>query len=137
MMSSKYHTIRDELLAGHPGTGAYNADDALAADQLNVVNRTRTRDELSASEIFEAIEIAEYKALASNEKGAVDKVLGLGDSIQIGPSSKARAFLLDAFDAGSTTRANLVSLVVEDISRADEIGVGFVKPSHVTYARTL
>ena len=31
--------LKTELLAGHPDTGAYNADDALAAGELNAVNR--------------------------------------------------------------------------------------------------
>lgn len=34
-----YIALAAELTAGHPDTGAYNADDALAAGQLNAVNR--------------------------------------------------------------------------------------------------
>ena len=41
-----------ELTAGHPVTGAYNADDALAAGELNAVNRTRSRDTVTGSEIL-------------------------------------------------------------------------------------
>ena len=33
-----------ELTAGHPGTGAYDADLSVAAGQLNAVNRTRNKD---------------------------------------------------------------------------------------------
>lgn len=38
-MALDYQALKDELTAGHPDTGAYNADDALAADQLNALNR--------------------------------------------------------------------------------------------------
>lgn len=38
MNNDQYLILKTELLAGHPITGAYNADDALAADQLNAVN---------------------------------------------------------------------------------------------------
>lgn len=31
--------LKTELLAGHPGTGAYNADNEIAANQINAVNR--------------------------------------------------------------------------------------------------
>ncbi len=31
--------LKAELLAGHPDTGAYNADNQLAADEINAVNR--------------------------------------------------------------------------------------------------
>ena len=34
--------LADELTAGHPDTGAYNADDALAAAEINAVNRPNT-----------------------------------------------------------------------------------------------
>ena len=38
-MALDYSGLQAELLAGHPNTGAYNADDALAADELNALNR--------------------------------------------------------------------------------------------------
>ena len=50
-----YQALKTELLAGHPVTGAYDADDALAADQLNAVNVTAQREVISASDIFETI----------------------------------------------------------------------------------
>lgn len=43
-----------ELTAGHPDTGAYNADSSLAADQLNTVNRTRNLSSLSGDAMFAA-----------------------------------------------------------------------------------
>ena len=38
-MAFDYVGLQAELLAGHPDTGAYNANDQLAADELNAVNR--------------------------------------------------------------------------------------------------
>ena len=38
-MAIDYTALNAELTAGHPDTGAYNVDDALAADELNAANR--------------------------------------------------------------------------------------------------
>ena len=38
-MAINYSDLRDELLSGHPVTGAYNANNKLAADELNALNR--------------------------------------------------------------------------------------------------
>jgi len=41
------------------------------------------------------------------------------------------------FPAGSQTRTNLIALLKRDGSRADELGLGHVTPSHVADARRL
>lgn len=38
-MGLDYQALKDELTAGHPVSGAYNADDTLAAAELNALNR--------------------------------------------------------------------------------------------------
>lgn len=48
--------LKAELLAGHPDTGAYNVDDALAAAEINEVNRPNTVD---INEIFKFMAIDE------------------------------------------------------------------------------
>ena len=93
---------------------------------------------LSGSQLFEAIDGAEYAALAANVQDRVKLVLGLGDAIQIGPGSKARAVLLAAFGgaAGPNTRANLAALVARDRPRWQVIGLPeAVLEAHVRAAR--
>jgi len=133
----RIQAIKDELSIDPLTRGYAGMDDQQAADSLNTVDRTVDREFMTASEIFESIEVAEYKALAAGEKSAVDKVLGLGDNIRIAPGTKARAFLLDAFTAGSTTRSNLATIAQESVSRSVEIGVGPVHIGDVQHARIL
>jgi hypothetical protein len=48
-MAIDYAALQAELLAGHPTTGPYNADDAIAASELNALNRS---GEVSPEEIL-------------------------------------------------------------------------------------
>ena len=64
-----------ELTAGHPDTGAYDADDAIAATQINVVNRTTPKGTLTGSEV-------------NHVSRAVE--LGLGN-VRVGDVQRARA----------------------------------------------
>lgn len=132
-----YLGLQSELLTDPLARGYAGMTDIEAADNLNVADRTVNRSTLSGSEIFEAIDLTEWKGLSADAQARVRTVLELGDSIQVGPTTKARAFLLDAFGAGTTTRTNLVALVQQTVSRADELGLGFVRPGDVQFARTL
>jgi len=104
---------------------------------INAVNRTVERPTMTASEIFEAIDVSDYSALADPARLKVEIVLGLGDSIQIAPGTKARSFLLDAFPspAADTTRNALAAAAQKTVSRAEELGFGAVKPGHIQLAR--
>lgn len=114
-------------------TSALN-DAALMA----TVNRTVSRDTMSASEIFEAIDVSDFTALTDPQKRKVEVVLALGDSIRIAPGTKARDFLLDAFPspAADTTRNALATASQRLVSRAEELGFGVVKAGHIQLART-
>jgi hypothetical protein len=46
-MAIDYQALKAELLAGHPVTGPYDADNQIAANQLNAVNREGPPDPLS------------------------------------------------------------------------------------------
>lgn len=110
--------------------------DAQAADSLNTANRTVERATLRAADIFEAVVLSEYNALAAAKKAQVDRVLNLaGDDIPVGANSKARAFLLDAFVAGSATRTALAAAVQHQVSRAAELGLGPVSHQMIAEAR--
>ena len=131
-----YPALKTELLAGHPGTGAYDADDTIAAGELNAVNRTRQRDFVTGSEILNATDDAEFSALLDAEKDTWLIMCGV-ESIDTS-SGIAKSLEADLFGGGTTTRTSLLAVKTEDISRATEIGLD--KPpnaSHVAYARSL
>ena len=108
--------------------------DQQAADSLNTLDRSRTLTTLSASQIFEAIENADWNALTDAEKNKAKTVLSLGDSIGIGAGSKARAFLVDVF-GGTNTATNLLAITTQSISRATELGLTDVAAENVREAR--
>ena len=125
--------LRAELDAGHPDTGAYDANNGIAADQLNVVNRTKTRATVSGSEILNATDDAEYTALTLAEKDSWLSLCGI-DSIDTS-SGIAKSLEADIFGPATATRSNLVSIKSPPASRADELGLGRVGEGHVEQAR--
>ena len=122
-----------ELTAGHPVTGAYNADDALAAGELNAVNRTKVRDTVAGSEILNATDDAEFIALTDVEQTKWLDLCGV-EAIDTA-SGVAKALEADLYGGGTTTRTNLAAVRAPAASRADELGLGFVYPGHVQNAR--
>ena len=126
--------LKEELLAGHPDTGAYSADDVTAAKQLNAPNRQPDRDSLSGGEIAASIVLAEMGALPAGKQEYVKALISC-DSMPLTANLKSQLALV--FDAGSASRANLLALVKRTGSRAEELGFGTVTPSHVADARRL
>ena len=131
-----YIALKAELDAGHPDTGAYNVDAGLVGDksgQINVVNRTRQRDFVTGSEILNATDDAEFSALTDAQK---DRWLSMCGIDQIDTSSGiAKSLEAALFGGGTTTRANLIALKIEAVSRAVELSLGFVTAGDVEFAR--
>lgn len=130
-----YADLRAELDAGHPATGPYNENDALASDELNAENRTVLVDAVSGSAIFNATDDDEYSALLEADKSRWLAVCAVA-SVDIS-SGVAKAEEKDIFGPGTTTRSNLAELKSPTISRAVELGFGVVEAKDVTYARAL
>lgn len=125
--------LKAELLAGHPGTGAYNADDELAAGEGNVVNRTRNKTSVTGDEIFDATDGPEFSALSDLKK---QLWLAFCGRETIDPFGSANvAFVQFLFGGGSTTIGNLGPLRIDSVSRFVELGLGFISPGHITEAR--
>lgn len=123
-------------IANDPLARGYAAmtDQQIAAD-LNTRYRTVERDSLSGSEIFNAIVPAEFAALAAADKTLVRDVFGLGDAVDVSTGTNARAVLLSAFGAATTTRSNLASAVNELVSRSTELGLSAVTAADVARVR--
>lgn len=106
----------DPLARGYAGMTA-----AQAAISLNEKNRTRNRAMVQVSAILDAIAWTEYDALTATHKDRLNVILAR-DTINAN-SVNVRAAFLAAFTNGSTSRANLIALLSEPISRAVEIGL--------------
>jgi len=124
--------LKGELLVGHPDTGPYDADDALAADQLNVVNRKTNKTTMEASEVMQAIDAAELNVLAADKQRQVWDVLHLGT---VNPFGTEATILTTVFGAGSETITALAALRKYDVSRAVELGLGVIRAGNVQEAR--
>lgn len=125
--------LKAELSAGHPVTGPYDADDAVAAGQLNTENRTVPVKSVTGQQIFEAVVPAHYNALSADAKQLFGTIVGMGTIPVNGTNTKAA---LTAMFAGATDTLNaLAALQTELVSRAVELKLGLVRAGHVEEAR--
>lgn len=129
------NALKTELLAGHPGTGPYSADNEAAANQLNAPNRSPNRESTDAGTLIAAIVRAEYDALAAASKSYLNVVLSVAGPIPLTATFKQNLGAI--FAAGTTSRANFLALQNRPGSRAEELGLGFVTASNVADARRL
>ncbi len=126
--------LKAELLSDHPTTGdPYNADAVIAASQLNAVNRTKNRTSMTGSEVLNAVDAAEWSTRTVEQKQVVWDIVHLGT---VNPFGVEATLMTVAFsDAGGVTIAALAAARVDDVSRAVELGLGFIAPGHVENAR--
>lgn len=125
--------LRAELTAGHPGTGAYDADDVVAAGQLNAVNRTVNVESVTGQQIFEAVVPSHYNALSSDFKILFGTIVGMGTIPVNGTNTKAA--LTAMFVGATATLTALAALQTETVSRAVELGLGVTRAGHIEEAR--
>ena len=148
-------TLHDELLIGHPVTGAYSADAATAAEQINAVNRTRTVP-ISSGELLawsagagagdrpRIIKIEQGTTAADEQVAAICKVAEgtiKRDGTELDLLKLDRVAMVAALvAAGVLSQADsdsLYALATQQISRADEIGLSNVRAGTVEQARAL
>jgi len=121
----------DPLVRGYAGMTV----DQKVAD-LNTVYRTLPVDIVSGSDIYNAVDQAEFDALTAAQKGQVDRITALGDRIVVADAGRARNTLVSLFPSG-TTFNNLVALKSRDVSRSEELGFGEMGPGFIVNAEAL
>lgn len=150
-----YVALKAELDAGHPVTGAYNADDALAAGELNAENRTVNYpvelDGLNLA-IREAGKWTAFseKAVLQTVAGTYDnqsmfEFMGLFPSLTGNNTLDLQGAYMTALLADCVTEGSMGQQVADGISafgekvisRAEEIGLESPNDGHVKHARTL
>lgn len=133
-MADWYADLAAELAGGHPVTGAYDADNQLAADQLNAVNRTRNRASATGKEIKEQIQTVDWDSRSDAQKQTLLALFSRDDLDPFGID--AHIFTEAMAGATGTTVADLNAWRVEDVSRATELGFPFVTSADVYAARS-
>lgn len=132
-----YAAIQIELLAGHPISGAYNVDDKLAADQMNVLNIIRVRSNMTGAEFLDAADNTEYGLLSDVKKTQFLSFVSGNETIDPKVGGITREIIKDIFGVGSTTVTTLGSISNETVSRATELGFGKVVIGDIQNARAL
>ena len=129
-----YLLLRNELDTDPLSRGYAAMSDLEAATSLNVVNRSRNRTSMTASEVLNAVDPTQYAALTDADKRTMWDVLHIGT---INPFGVEATLFTQIFGAGSATIVALAALRVEAISRAEELGLGIVRESDVFKARAI
>lgn len=130
-----FAALKAELLSGHPDTGAYSADDAIAADEISVVNRTLPISWLTGDAVFAATDKAEFIGLTDHKQGLWMSLCGRSE---IDPFGTANIDALQhIFGGPSVTQTALLVLRNRAVSRAEELGLGRVLAGTVQQARML
>ena len=125
--------LKTLLATPHPVSGAWNEDNALAADQFNAANIAHTKDSLSGEQIFAVTNTTEFAALTEHKQSMW---LSFCARDSIDPVGSANvAFVQWVFGAGSTTIAALVVARAELISLTTQEGLGVVYTGHIQQAR--
>lgn len=134
-----YVILHDELTAD-PLTRGYSAmSDAEAAADLNTSYRTRTLQRLDQADVYNAVVPAEFTALSADGRREIWDIVQVGGAsgLWVRPGDTARERFITLFGGQSDTIQALAALLTEDITRAQELGLGTVKPGHVAKARAL
>ncbi len=99
--------------------------DAEFLTSITTENRDNPRTFISSGELFESIDNAEFIALSAGDKVRVDRLLGLGAEIIVGPGNAHQAVqeLLATFGGVSTTVTTLAALRDVQFSRAAELNL--------------
>ena len=121
-MANFYKRLKEELDSGHPVTGAYNIDDALAANELNAqninidggileminylaINRSRTNDGLDTTR---TALLGRLKHIAESAVGdSVFGRTGANDTVTLEAKHAAQTFLT-LFSAPSVSTLNFL-----------------------------
>ena len=118
----------------HPTTVTYNADNQLAADELNALNVVRVRESMSGFELMNNTDATEYGAL-SDAKKSQWLALCAQDSVNPEAGGVVQNIVVDIFGGGSTTVSDLSTARQETVSQATVLGLPFIYDSEVAEAR--
>lgn len=143
--------LKDELLAGHPVTGAYDADDALAAAEVMAVN-VDVVGPITVTELREwaATNARAFKLDSARTTGSTDQVKSLaiiGMSVLnsgpegLDPANATHVALVNELVAdgvwSAADRTALIAKATKVLSRAEILSLGRVRAGEVAQARAL
>ena len=125
--------LKEEIDLDPEGLGYSAMNDQDVVDAMNLANRPRNRNSMSASEILNAVVQADLVAITDADKRADFRMLmSMGE---LNPFGVEEDIMIGIFGTPSATITALAAARVEQISRATEIGIGKIRAGHVQEAR--
>lgn len=132
-MAVSIDILKAELTVDPLARGYSGMSDRAATDDLNTIYRTTNKAMMTGTEVFNAIDKAEFNALSATNKRMVWDILHLGE---LNPFGLEADLFQDIFGV-STTIISLQALRVNNVGRGVELGIGIVKLGHVQMAREI
>lgn len=145
-MSLDYTILAAELLIDHPISGVYNANDQLAADQINTLD-IETIQKVDYSDVASYLMVV-YKYLAISESTAVSaktfmlamstfKTFDLNKPLVYNTILVSLDNLISDVLLDETDKLNILALANTITSRAQELRLNNISSGDITYARSL
>lgn len=122
----------DEIATDPLGRNYATMTDKEVAVDMNAQYRQKDRVSMTASEVFQAIDLSELLSLSDANYRKVLDVLHMG---VVNPFGKEADIFVSIFGGSSATITTLAVIRREGISRGVEIGWGLVKEGHIQMAR--
>lgn len=129
-----FAVLNNELTIDPLTRGYSEMSDAEAATDLNTVYRDVNKVTMTGSEVLNALDKTEFLALTDANKLKVWDVLHLG---AINPFGREADIFVAVFGAGSASILSLNAARKTTVSRAVELGLGFVKVGYIAQARSM
>jgi len=133
-MAIDYAALAAELTAGHPVSGAYNADAQLAADQINALDIDLIKNSISGADMWAATDPVEFAGLTAAKKSEWLAFCGITDH---SPENNglAHKFIEYIFGGTSATETALAQVRKSTVSRGSQLGLKELKSTHIQVAR--
>lgn len=126
-----YQALKDEITNDPLSVGYDGKGHPAIADLLNAKVRPVDRQSFTGGELFASLDWSEVAALSPAKQTYVQLGIQAGE-IPLTRTIKIQLGTL--FPDESKTRNNLIALMRQDGSRAEELGFEFITPSHVARA---
>lgn len=131
-LSNEQLTILTDELTNDPLSRGYSSmDSQQVADDLKDEYRSRIRALMTSTEIFNAVNIDEFMALADGHRNDILGLLAFGS---LNPQGKEATVFTRIFGAQSQTIQALAQERQEPVSRAVELGIGGLRAGDVEEA---
>lgn len=125
--------LKAEIALDPLGRGYSGMSDLQIAESLmDVIDQTRDKVSMSASEVFNAIDKAQWDGLTDAQRLKIMDILHMGT---VNPFGLEQSIFVGVFGGGSATILALAVARVENVSQAVKLGLGNVREGSVAQAK--